>query len=741
VITPKQFQKELKKLLLTRVAGMDWEDKLARVRQYIRELEKRQSPEEESAELNPSVEIIPFEPGKRPLDEALYPGHGCSERVGYLSTAEEPREAQDEVWILYRLHDLYAYAAPFNRPIDVRLSAWFLLPGSKAAVPIPGLTDVSVPPQVVSTSSFPVPSLEQASWNEFHQTAYVATFLPERDLLPRSSGRKGGGYLWSDVPEVIRTRTPDGTDPFTFANMFRQELRVDLELRSGATSISTQSIEIEVFDTGRSGSLYVRLLDQLVKVDTEAQNARLGIEDLHHGFHPWFPVLSIGMDKAMLYLRAIHQDLEQHRRNLPDPLWLLRVGLYLELLTCLGIFEAVKHEVPGLLSPQERRVFEEDAAFAPIRERLDVAAWKKVWELREIAPRAAEFFAAGPVSLTNMIRKQKTTLAFLHAHHEDLKHAIELAGPNLVNAQETWHRVFRDAERAVLKNSMIAFPELAHLEPRYRDFVLWHQKGGIKVLGFQAPESITSLFGDQDALFPSACRQYRQSMNEVAKWAAERGLMDYTGEECIPRNVSLLEAYMDGNKSLLDALQRRDGYGAALDLEGPQSSLQVSTTDDIIQLLRKVAIFKTLQDRELRKLALRARRATYGPQDRVVIQGQKDSSLFLIASGTVEVMLRQDDGRDLTVATLDAGMVFGEFALLTGEERTATVRAVGEVVLYEISKDALQPIIEARPQLIVELSLLMAGRLSERRNVLERHAQEEERVKSLTSRIRRFVLG
>src|SRR5262249_28020987 len=159
------------------------------------------------------------------------------------------------------------------------------------AVPVPGLTDVLVPPQVVSTSSFPVPSLEPASWNEFHTTAYVAMFHPDRDLLPVSPGRKGGGYAWSDVAEIIRARTPDGTDPFTFTNMFRQVLRVDLELRSGATSLSTQSTEVEVFDTGRFGSLYVRLLDQLVKADTEAQNAKLGIEDLHHGFHPWFPVL------------------------------------------------------------------------------------------------------------------------------------------------------------------------------------------------------------------------------------------------------------------------------------------------------------------------------------------------------------------------------------------------------------------------------------------------------------------
>jgi CRP-like cAMP-binding protein len=30
-----------------------------------------------------------------------------------------------------------------------------------------------------------------------------------------------------------------------------------------------------------------------------------------------------------------------------------------------------------------------------------------------------------------LLRKREATLGFLHAHHEDLKNAIELAGPNL----------------------------------------------------------------------------------------------------------------------------------------------------------------------------------------------------------------------------------------------------------------------------------------------------------------------
>ncbi|HSN96768.1 MAG TPA: hypothetical protein VLS89_00675, partial [Candidatus Nanopelagicales bacterium] len=421
-MNPKDFQKQLKALLLSPVDGMDWEDKLARVRQYLRQLEARANPLEESAELTPTVEIVPFEPGKRPVDEARYPGHGCSERVAYVGTGPDAAaHGDDELWILFRLRDLFAYVAPFQRPFEVTLSAWFLPPPGAPGEPrpVPGLTAIPLAPTVVSRDDYPLPALAPSDWSEFHRTAYIAAIRPREQLIP-----------------------PEGADPFTFADRFHQALRIQITLSEEGERLSSAEIEAEVHDTSRFGSLYARLFDDLVQADLQAQKDRLDVTDLHVGYHPWYPVLTIGTDKANLYLRAIHHDLDAQHRNLPDPRWLLRVGLYLELLTCLGIFEAVRDEHPALLSPTERQAFEQSPAFAPIRERLQVAAWRKVWELRQIAPKSSTFPSAGPVSLRNLLRKQKATLDFLHVHHEDLKAAIELAGPNLYDAQETWHRVF-----------------------------------------------------------------------------------------------------------------------------------------------------------------------------------------------------------------------------------------------------------------------------------------------------------
>ena len=340
---------------------------------------------------------------------------------------------------------------------------------------------------------------------------------------------------------------------YAFETRFSQQLALEVRLTRDGTTVASDEGRLEVYDVARMGSLYERIVERLVKPDTARQ-----APGLSHAYHPWFPVLLIGAHKAELYTRALVGDIVHKRRHLADPGWLVRVGLHLELLTALGIVEAVKDDAGDLLSAEEREAFERSPAFAEIRSRVNVEGWRGVWALRQIVTRGLP--RAGPVSALNLLAKRRATLEFLHVHHEDLQHAIELAGPNVEHAQETWHRVFRDAERAVLRQTPDAFPELADLPAEMRRFVLWHRQGQVglrRVL--RVPGPLPKLLGDQDGLFGSACNQYRASMNHVAVWARERGLMDHTGEEAVPRAVSLFEAHVN-QPSRVALLQRRDGY-------------------------------------------------------------------------------------------------------------------------------------------------------------------------------------
>ena len=443
--------------------------------------------------------------------------------------------------------------------------------------------------------------------------------------------------------------------------------------------------------------------------DTERQ-----VPGLSHAYHPWHPVLLIGAHKAELYTRALVGDIVHKRRNLADPGWLVRVGLYLEFLTALGIIEGVD---PTVLTPDEREALTTSAAFEPIRRRINPGAWRRLWEQqREIAvggrPRA------GPVSAQNLLAKRRATLQFLRLHHEDLQQAIALAGPNPHSAQETWHRVFRDAERAVLRQTPDAFPELDDLPVEVRKFVLWHRRGK---LGVRIPGPLPKLLGDQDGLFGAACNQYRDSMNEVADWARRKSLMDHTGEESIPRGVSLFEAHLY-QPSRVALLQRRDGYdtdrievGAELP-DGYEPPLRV-----LADLLAGTVPFTILRADEVALLAGSAKPLTFGPMERIIVQGQEGDSLFAIVEGTVEVFLRREDGTDVDLGQRSNGTVIGEMSLLTGEPRSATVRAVDGALVYEVGRRQLDPILAARPELTEALQEAMATRLRTQDKALARY--------------------
>lgn len=641
--------------------------------------------------------IVPFVPGRRPAHEAAHPGLGSSEEVAVILA--DGRE--DPAYVLYTL--------PAWQP-GVRVHASLSLRGPDgrlAPAAVPGWEHREIPiERFVATSDGAVRTTPAQRADDPEQR-FVVVLEPARLLA-----------------------TDD--DPFTFEHRFSQQVEVGLRACWDDVPIAGAQTRVLVCDLRRCGSLYQRLLDDLVAPDTERQAARAGVADPGPAYHPWYPVLVIGSEKAALYTRALIEDITGSGRHLSDPGWLMRVGLNLEFLTFLGVCEAVDAD---LLSAAERDAFENADGFAELRSRVDGRAWREVWKLREIAFPRRGLPRTGPVAAANLLAKKRATLRFLEVHHADLRHAIELAGRNHHNAQETWQRVFRDAERAVLCRTAAAFPELGFLSEQVRDFVLWHRRGRYE-LGrtLRLPRAIAALVADQDGLFGAACNQYRASMNEVADWAKREGLMDHTGVECVPRQVSLLEARVNQPERVA-ALQQRDGYGPDLDVPTELPAAFQRPAAEIEGLLAAVPLFTLLPPEEVRTLARTARPLTLGPTERMVVQDQDGGSLFVVAEGEVEVVLRRDHGEDLIVDTMGKGAVVGEMSLLTGQPRSATVRAIEGAVVYEIGARQYGPCLHRHPELVADLASLMAARLQERRERLSAYDADRERV-AIIERIR-----
>lgn len=130
-------------------------------------------------------------------------------------------------------------------------------------------------------------------------------------------------------------------------------------------------------------------------------------------------------------------------------------------------------------------------------------------------------------------------------------------------------------------------------------------------------------------------------------------------------------------------------------------------------------VFGVLSEEQRGHLLASASTQLYARGESIVEQGESGTSMYVVLRGEVEVWVERE-GRSQQVSKLAAGDCFGEMSLLTGEPRTATVKAVEEVTALKIRKVSLTALLNASPELLVRLSEVLA----QRQLNLEKHAHD-----------------
>jgi CRP-like cAMP-binding protein len=113
--------------------------------------------------------------------------------------------------------------------------------------------------------------------------------------------------------------------------------------------------------------------------------------------------------------------------------------------------------------------------------------------------------------------------------------------------------------------------------------------------------------------------------------------------------------------------------------------------------------------------------------------------MFVIQGGRVRVV--ESSGREL--ATFEAGGYVGEMSMLTGQPRSATVEAVEECEVVELTAASLREVALANPEVVTRISAVVAERQAD----LERQKAEAaagrpaivESHRSLLTRIQEFL--
>jgi small-conductance mechanosensitive channel/CRP-like cAMP-binding protein len=135
-------------------------------------------------------------------------------------------------------------------------------------------------------------------------------------------------------------------------------------------------------------------------------------------------------------------------------------------------------------------------------------------------------------------------------------------------------------------------------------------------------------------------------------------------------------------------------------------------------ILESDPLFNCLTSEQLDHLLGGSRRVHFGRGERIIEQGAEGASMFVLLQGAAAVSISQN-GAMVRVGSLHMGDCFGEMSLLTGEKRTATVRAEEDCEVIEISKAAMAAVLHDAPGIVTKLSELLATRKMEMEGLLK----------------------
>ena len=142
-------------------------------------------------------------------------------------------------------------------------------------------------------------------------------------------------------------------------------------------------------------------------------------------------------------------------------------------------------------------------------------------------------------------------------------------------------------------------------------------------------------------------------------------------------------------------------------------------------ILRGEPLFDCLNDAQLDNVLHSAHISHYGRGERVIQEGTEGDSMFIVLRGTAHVSVLRN-GANIRLGSMRSGDCFGEMSLLTGEPRSATIRADSDCEVLEISKEVMAEVMRDSPQCLTQLSEILAKRKLEGEGILRDAAQPDD---------------
>jgi len=124
----------------------------------------------------------------------------------------------------------------------------------------------------------------------------------------------------------------------------------------------------------------------------------------------------------------------------------------------------------------------------------------------------------------------------------------------------------------------------------------------------------------------------------------------------------------------------------------------------ILNILRQISFFQSLSESDQLSLIDNVK-IEFFPENHVIFkEGDEADGMYIIRSGEVRIYRSRENDTEHTIAVLKENDFFGEMALISHEQRSASVRTLTETEVFIIQEKDLRELLEKKPEISQKIS-------------------------------------
>ncbi len=122
-------------------------------------------------------------------------------------------------------------------------------------------------------------------------------------------------------------------------------------------------------------------------------------------------------------------------------------------------------------------------------------------------------------------------------------------------------------------------------------------------------------------------------------------------------------------------------------------------------------MFRTMDEGELAALTLRMKEHHFAADELILKEGDSGDSIHILIKGHARIITHNADKVEVLLDEAEPGAFFGELSLLTGEPRSASVKATGNATTLSLSRNDFLDFLDKNSQACINVISVLGNRL------------------------------